>query len=519
MLNLLFLKRINQHFTKITETIMKVVFYFLFSFLLLTFSLKLKSQEMLGVTMGNYSGTTSILVNPAMMTNTHNFLDVNILSGDIFLHNNSIYIHGSDYNLVDAIGGKELPEYGKENKNYLYYHNTDLKNMAVSLRLMGPSAMFQYGDHAFGLSTGARVFTTGNYMPWEMPVFGFESLKYKTLHNIQFNDNNTDLQANAWGEIGLSYAYNLIKYYDQKLTVGITVKYLMGYSGAYVDVDNIEYMVQNDSVINITNLNAKVAYSLPIDYDNNDFPNSGSNIRGKGFGFDIGAVYVKRKSIDNNRWNKICEQQYDDYIYRIGVSILDIGSIKYKENAQVHSFKNVNALWENYDDLAFDNLNQVVQEISNVFYNDPNASLTGSSFKVGLPTALSIQADYHFSKNIYFGSFWIHPLKFNGHTLRRPANISFTPRYETKYLEFSLPISLYEYQYPRVGASVRFYFLTIGTERLGSWIGTGDLSGMDFYFSVKFAFEKGKCRQQKNNACYNGEYGYSPKQKRLFRKR
>ena len=60
--------------------------------------------------MGNYSGTTSILVNPAMMTNTHNFLDVNILSGDIFLHNNSIYIHGSDYNLVDAINGKELPE-------------------------------------------------------------------------------------------------------------------------------------------------------------------------------------------------------------------------------------------------------------------------------------------------------------------------------------------------------------------------------------------------------------------------
>lgn len=474
---------------------------------------------MLGVTLGNYSGTTSILVNPAMMTNTRYFLDINLASGDLFVHNNVVYIPGSDYNMWDAVNTKPLPEYGENANNYLYYDNQDLKHMAVNLRLMGPSAMIQIGDHAFGISTGLRVFTTGNNIPWEMPKFGFESIKYKDLHNIKFDDYNTDYQVNAWGEIGFSYAYNIIKYFDHQLTIGATVKYLLGYAGAYVDVENVEYIVQSDSVLNIINLKAEIGFALPIDYNTNDFPDSGPTIKGTGMGLDIGVVYVKRKGIDNKRYKRLCDQQYNDYKYRIGISILDIGSIKYKNNAQLHSYDNVNILWQDYDTLSFDNINQMVGELSNVFYGDPDASLQATSMKIGLPTALSVQADLHFSKNIYFGGYWIHPIRLNRHTLRRPAQLSFVPRYETKYLEFSLPLSLYEYQYPRVGASIRLYFLTIGTERIGTWIGLSNLDGMDLYFSVKIGIGKGSCKPVSHNECYNNEYGYSNKFKKLFKKR
>lgn len=236
-------------------------------------------------------------------------------------------------------------------------------------------------------------------------------------------------------------------------------------------------------------------------------------------GLDIGVVYVKRKGIDNKRYKRLCDQQYNDYKYRIGISILDIGRIKYKNNTQLHSYDNVNILWQDYDTLSFDNINQMVSELSNVFYGDPDASLQATSMKIGLPTALSVQADLHFSKNIYFGGYWIHPIRLNRHTLRRPAQLSFVPRYETKYLEFSLPLSLYEYQYPRVGASVRLYFLTIGTERIGTWIGLSNLDGMDLYFSVKIGIGKGSCKPVSHNECYNNEYGYSNKFKKLFKKR
>ncbi len=473
---------------------------------------------MTGITLGNYSGVTTILVNPAMMTNTHDYLSVNLISGDLFVQNNFAYIPAGDYSLWDAIKVNPLPEYGEDNNNFLYYDNQNLKNVVVNLRLMGPSAMYQWGDHAFGFSTGLRVFTTGNQLPWEMPVFGYESLKYDDLHNIKFDDYNIDYQANVWGEVGLSYAYNIIKYFDQQLTLGISVKYLLGYSGGYTDVKNVEYIVQNDSVINVKNLDAELGFALPMDYNTSDFPDSGPTIKGGGIGLDIGAVYIKRRFVDNKRWRRPCEQRFEEYKYRIGVSILDIGRIKYKNNAQLHSYDNVNVLWENYDTINFSNVNQLMGDISDVFYGDPDASLKANSIKIGLPTALSVQADVYIMKNLFLGGFWIHPIRLNAHTLRRPAELSLIPRIETRSIEFSLPVSLYEYKDIRLGASLRIYFLTIGTEKLGTWIGTSNLDGMDLYFSLKFNLRKGSCKPITYNKCYNNEYGYSDKQKRGFKK-
>lgn len=473
---------------------------------------------MRGLTLGNYSGATTMLVNPAMMTNTHDYLSINLISADVFFQNNFAYIPANDYTLWDAVNIKPLPEYGEDNNNFLYYKNHDLKDVVVNLRIMGPSAMIQLGDHAFGLSTGLRFFTSGNYLPWEMPVFGYESLKYKDLHNIKFDDNNFDFQANVWGEVGISYAYNIIKYFDQQLTLGITAKYLMGISGAYTSVENMEYIVQNDSVINIKNLNAEVGFSIPMDYDNSDFPDSGPSIKGSGLGLDIGVVYVKRKYVDNKRWQRLCGQRYEEYKYRLGVSILDIGRINYKHNAQLHSYDDVSVLWENYDTLNFHSVNQMTNDLSEVFYGDPEASLKGDSFKVGLPTALSVQADVHITKSFFVGAFWIHPLRLNKHTLRRPAELGVMPRFETRFFEFSVPLSLYEYDDFRVGAAIRLYFLTIGTDNIGTWIGTSNLDGMDIYVSLNLGIGKGSCKPITHNKCYNYEYGYSDKQKQRFKK-
>ena len=473
---------------------------------------------MSGLTLGNHSGATVMLVNPAMMANTQDYLNINIVSGNLFIQNNFAYIPSGDYSLWDAVRSKPLPEYGEDNTNFLYHTNHKLKDAVVNIRLMGPSAMLQLGDHAFGFSTGVRVFTSGNHIPWEIPVFGVEGLKYKDLHNIKFNDYDFDFQVNAWGEIGFSYAYTLIKYFDQQLTIGITAKYLMGYSGAYVDVQNAEYIVQNDTVINIKNLNAEVGFALPVDYDNNDFPDSGPTIKGGGLGLDIGVVYVKRKYVDNKRWKRLCGQRYEEYKYRIGVSILDIGSIKYKHNAQLHSYNNVGALWENVDDISFHSVNQIVGEMSEKFYGDPDESLIGNSFKVGLPTALSIQADVHIKKNFFLGGFLVNPIRLNARTLRRPAELAIIPRFESSNLEFSLPLSLYEYERFMVGAAFRIYFFTIGTDNLGTWVGTTNLDGMNLYFSIKLGLGKGSCKPITEVKCQNFEYGFSEKQKRGFKK-
>jgi hypothetical protein len=79
--------------------------------------------------------------------------------------------------------------------------------------------------------------------------------------------------------------------------------------------------------------------------------------------------------------------------------------------------------------------------------------------------------------------------------LYRPAQLSVTPRYETQYFEVNLPVSLYDFRYPRMGVAARIWFLTLGTDNLLGFLNLTDFTGFDLYVSVKFNFLKGKCRR------------------------
>lgn len=468
------------------------------------------AQEMLGLTMGNYKGIAGTMVNPANMTTNKVFLDINIASADVFIRNNFAYIPKEDFIIYDLFkNGYQFPTYGDDQRSILYYSNTKNKHVNSNIRLMGPSVMLQVGDHAFGITTGARVIVSSNKIPYSVAEFAYHGLEYDALQNQDFSGKNVDAVTNSWMEVGLSYAYDIWKYYDQQLTVGLSVKKLWGYAGGYTYATNLNYNVPNDSTIDIQDLNAKAGFSAPINYDNMDFLSGSPTFRGSGVGLDVGVVYVKKKEVVMNRWRggKLCSQKFDDYIYKIGVSILDIGRVKYKDNAQLHTYDDISIYWENVDTLGFDNMNSFLAQISNTFYGDPNASFESNQIKVGLPAALSIQADMKFHKSIYVAGFFIHPIRFNLNTLRRPAQLAVIPRYETKYLEVSVPISLYDYKYPRIGLAARFYFITIGTERLGTYLGMADMNGLDIYASIKIGINKNSCKKKFGGACSNNDFG------------
>jgi len=140
--------------------------------------------------------------------------------------------------------------------------------------------------------------------------------------------------------------------------------------------------------------------------------------------------------------------------------------------------------------------------LSDVF-NGSHGTLTDTTMFLSLPTTLSIQYDYHFEGNFYLGAYWQQPLRFRLKSARRPPILAVIPRYETRAFGASLPVSFYNYEKIRVGASLRFYSFTVGTEKLGTFLGIGKLTGMDLYFSVRFNLDKGSCMSYKNGACSN----------------
>ena len=468
------------------------------------------AQELIGVTLSNYRGTTGLMLNPAGMTSNKTYIDINIATTNVFFHNNYLYIPKEDFAIWNLFKKDYIfPTYGKHNRNVEQYNNQNIKKGTINIRALGPSFMMQIGDHAFGITTGVRYLMTGANIPWDVAEFGYNGIEHIPLHNIEFNDDNFDFNTNAWMEIGISYAYDVYKSYNQQFTAGISVKKLWGYAGAFADINNVNYVVVDETTINIINLNSEVGFSLPLDYDSTSFFMTSPTFRGSGAGIDIGAVFIKKKNVSITKWKgkRLCAQSYYDYIYRIGISILDIGSVKYSINSQLHSFDDVSKYWADVDTISFTNINNLMMQLSETLYGDPSASLKSETMKIGLPTAISLQVDFSINNNLYLGGMWIHPIRLNMHTLKRPAQLAIAPRYETQYFEVSIPVSLYEYQYPRIGIAARLYFFTIGTERLGTYLGLTDFNGLDIYASIKIGINKSSCKSKFGGACSNQDFG------------
>ena len=80
------------------------------------------------------------------------------------------------------------------------------------------------------------------------------------------------------------------------------------------------------------------------------------------------------------------------------------------------------------------------------------------------------------------------------------------PRYETEYFEFSVPLTLYDYRFLNLGASVRIGYVTIGTQNIASYFGIGNVKGLDVYVSLKFNLVKGGC-YDRFGACWSSNFG------------
>jgi len=334
-------------------------------------------------------------------------------------------------------------------------------------------------------------------------VFLYEGLGYPPLQGIRFDDENFGLTQLTWEEVSFSYSKELLNRRGHSLSVGITGKLLFGLEGGYSDFRKADYMAINSDSVYFYEFDSDVAFAMPSTGLNISIWHP-DNATGFGVGMDVGIVYTKKKNSYGRRsGSRPCEALYEDYDYKIGLSVLDIGDITFNKDTELHSFHvtNVTVNTSDLDTIREMSADVGMRFLSDKLYGDPNASLSGNSMRIGLPTALSLQFDWHAFKAYYLSMIWIHPLHFHPQNAVRAAQLAVVPRYETRMIGISLPISSLQYQKMRVGLSLRLYSLTIGTECLGTLLNFTDLDSVDLYFSLKMSLDKGRCNTSKIGAC------------------
>ncbi len=466
------------------------------------------SQEMLGIINSNDAGVASVLINPAATVTSRYYLDINLLTLGVFAENNYIYLKDSEYRFSRFLEkNPEYPVHGENDQSTYDYYNTRDKQAYANLRVMGPSAMLVLDRHAFGFTTGFRTVGSFNRLPYDVAKFLYDDFDFKPQQDINYvHPGYFDGHILSWAEIGGNYSYIFKRDGFNQWSAGVNLRYLAGYAGAYSAIDYFDYIVYDEDTLQVNRADGKAGISLPLDYETNDVVRR-PLFRGRGAGMDFGVVF-ERKTKGYQNWDRLslCTQQYNPYVYRIGLSILDVGRIRFNKNTYYMEMEKASTFWAGISSLDYTTVNNYVGEISYHFLGDSSALIKGNQITIGLPTALSLQADYNFRPNWYVNGTVVVPVKVFKNSVSRESLIAITPRFENEKFGISLPVSLFNYYKPRVGIAFRYKGFFIGSEKPSGFFHFSDFTGLDFYTGIKISFAKGDCRRKAQSECGDQQY-------------
>lgn len=426
------------------------------------------SQERMGIANSNYSSINSIFLNPASSVDCRSLFQFNLVGANIYAMNNQVYI--PELSFKDALNGViQDPKIGTKGfKSFVY----------AKAEVNGPTAVFSNREIGAGFFIRGRAELSVNNMPAQLTNMLVEQ-KIDTMDLFSIDVKNTRVSQMTWVEWGGNFGKMIFKHNKTLISLGGNAKYITGVNVAYGNIYRLNAEV-NGAQFDVRTVRARARYNEP-----------GWNT-GKGFGMDIGVTYKKTLSfVDSyfaNSQKSGCK--YIDYKYKLGFSFLDVGAVRFANktfkgdisgSTVINDFKNTN----------IDSILRTDFDIS----EERNVPVWAT-----LPTAFSIQADLNLRHNFYLNATLVQGITTARMVGVQHANlISIAPRFETRNLEISAPVTFYRYIYPQVGAALRFRTFVLGTDNILPMLTRTNTYGGSIYFNLGISiFKNPKCKKSKS---------------------
>ncbi len=427
------------------------------------------AQSYLGYLNDNYAGVHGVINNPSSIVDSRFKTDINLFSFSA--------LAGNDYYGIDIFKAlKTNYDLEKDSKFFPSSNN----NFIANIDILGPSFMFNISPkHSIAVFSRARGIAN---------VIGISGDYYNVLRdgsNKSFNvsNQNYNIIANTWSEIGITYATILLNKDQNFIKIGVSLKYLQGYGNTYINANNVSVnYTRNDSNVPASSIATSGTitfggYSNNTANNNKDIFYADAKNPGTGFGADLGFTYEYRPnyadfSTDDKNLNK--------YKLRIGLSVTDIGSINYKStNEKTFDINNI------VSQAQYDLQNQ--NGTSSVLNNLYSKIGERASTKANLPMAIHANADWNFYNKFYLNTNIDYSLiaknTINGNSIQN--SFSVTPRYEVKWFSFYLPVSYLQYSGTQAGLGFRLGPLFVGSGSLVSNLISKESKGVDLHVGLK----------------------------------
>ncbi len=436
-------------------------------FFILFFNHFVFAQHASGLFYDNYSGIYGVVKNPASGQHSRLGWDVNLVSGH--LYGRTTYGNVINTNLFDLVSGVEaLPVIGDDEvqadpqaRGIVF--NDRAASAYAHVDIMGPSFWIDLKPVGIGGFIRGRVDASAPNIPSE--------LSYEQIQNLSIDDTqsirNVQSAGAAWTEYGVSLSSNSWGFDD--ISVGINVKYIQGHEGYNLSsTDNFDFSRTSDNQLEINTLETIVAFT--------DGFGSGSDLsrsnRGRGWAIDLGYSQKFERS-------------------RVGVSILDIGGIRFNDSGSLHRLALADAIELNIDELS--TLTSVDDLIGILDAATLNSTLVDNSFTVRTPARVLVNFDYQVDQFIFVNAAISHSLATSVQAIRTENNISFSPRYERRWFAVTAPITVNSYESVHFGLAARLGPVVIGTDNLTSLFGSREFNGSSVYAAVRvYPFKNSK---------------------------
>ncbi|GAB3997027.1 hypothetical protein GCM10028807_41110 [Spirosoma daeguense] len=449
------------------------------------------AQNLLGISTSRFGGTNQLYINPALAADSPSKFHLNIAT--VNLHANNNYVrYQAPFSLLTLISGNVPNQYrnsdGTVHFETSYTRETldgNPKNGMLAGEVRGPAFLVRSGERsAFAVTTRFRAVGQITGASESMLAAVRAGLGDGALYGIPSGNNQFAANTNTYAELGFTYAGTVWDNEDgQKLLLGATAKFLLGYNAQQLINRGMQYRIASDpnnpnsAFLEATQLDATLNYTTFLQNRKLSIPNLlSSSLPGRGLGLDLGFTYINQYDADSPA-------------LRLGAAMTDIGGISYKGEA--YNYANIEQNPVRFRSSDFNNLNgslDIVRVIQTKLNN--GRSPDKNSFQAGLPTSLNLSMDYQQPGGLGINvTYWQDMRAQSAMAIHQPSMLAVTPRYDVRWLGISIPIA-YLNRGLTAGASLRVGPAWLGTDNLLGLMGTRSNSiaprGLDIYGGLSF---------------------------------
>ena len=445
----------------------------LLSFLCLLLSVVVRGQYMEGYATSNYAGVNGVSYNPSSVVDSRTKLDINFFTVSATLDNTFLGITKNWVNPRDST----LFEYAVLN------NDGELDNVFINVDLLGPSFLFTLNEkQSIGFTSQFRSLTN-----FENVSEGFSNLYYSNLHNPSFlgdqiTTDNTSFEHATWNEYGIVYGQEMYKKNNHWVSVGGRLKFIQGLQAAAISFDNLNLELNSDSTVQVNGQNVEYLTSSNLD---NQLKGNFDDFSNIGVGIDLGFTYEWRENPDSLEYEMDGKnnpaREMSKHKFRLGLTLSDIGFVNYRTGSSGSLNANSSSWDPNSFDLTF--LKGFEDAINSEFTSADNYS----SYRMALPTSISVQADYNVVNGFYVNATYLKSLSNESKVLsvRYKDRLTVTPRWDWKWLGVYMPFSVVEGGESHLGLNLMFGPFLLGTSDIGTYLWKEENYYANIHFGIK----------------------------------